>query len=222
MSIKLHLRDSDDIEDALKLIEISYEIEFGKYDFQNVKTFGELTDKIISKIKLKETTDNTDEQGFYKLKESVGKIRNNENLEIESDTKLTDIFPRTNRRKDILKVEKMLDIKLKAFESTRFSLIINLILFFISSFIFFIDWKLGIVAVVFSFISFWTVDKTTKKFKDKTFGELTERMTLYNYIKSRQNQTTVNKSEIENKIKKLFADYLGYKDNDITRETRVF
>jgi len=211
--------DDDNIDDILKFVETSYDLEFGRYDFKDVGTFGEFCDKVLSKIRRQHIDDNTNKQAFQKLKESIEKIRNVKNLQIESKTELTEIFPRKSRRKEILEIEKMLDVKLKAFQPTQFASAMNFIFLLIVSFLFFIDWKFGLVGLTFLIISSWTVDKTTKKFKDKTFGELIERMTLYNYIKSRQNPTTVNMEEIEGKIKKLFIENWGLKENDIERET---
>jgi hypothetical protein len=214
-------RETDNIEDILKFIETSYGIEFRTNELKNIETFGELTDRIISKIKLQDIDDNTDQQGFYKLKGSIEKIRGEKNLPIQLNTKLTNIFPRKNRCKEILEIEKMLEIRLKPFRPTHFETAINLTFFLIVAFCFMFDWKIGLVGLAISLIGSWTVDKKAKIFIDMTFGELLERMIIYNYIKSRQNPLTVNKKEIEGKLKRLFVDNWALKDGDIGRETII-
>jgi hypothetical protein len=213
--------EDDNIDNILKFIETSYDLEFSRYDFKDVETFGELCDKILSKIKLQDTDGDTNRQAFLKLKESIEKIRSVEKLQIDSNTELTEIFPRKNRRGEILEIEKMLGVKLKAFQPTRFASATNLIFVLIAGFLFFIDWKFGLAGLILLVTSSWTIEKTTKHFKDKTFGELAERMTLYNYVKSRQNPTTVNRKEIEDKIKKLFIENWGLKEGDIERGTLI-
>jgi acyl carrier protein len=44
-------RDVEDIEDLLEVIEQSYDIRFEKNELGHVRTFGQLTDHIIFKIK---------------------------------------------------------------------------------------------------------------------------------------------------------------------------
>ena len=213
--------EDDNIDDIVKFVETSYELEFGRFDFKDVGTFGEFCDKVLSRIKLQDSDDSTNGQASLKLKESIKKVRGIKNLQVESNTELTEIFPRKSRRREILDIEKMLDVKLNAFELTRFALVANLIFALIVGFLFFIDWKYGLVGLIILIIIFWTFEKTTTNFKDKTFGELAERMTLYNYVKSRQDPTTINRKEIEDKIKKLFIENWNLKEGDIERETLI-
>ena len=205
-------------------METSFGIQFSEYEkceFKKVQTFGEFYKKVISKISLADVDDNTSEQGFQKLLDSIQKIRNTEIRGIELNTKLINIFPKKSRREEIQKIERALDVKLRAFRPTHFSSVASLILFLIAAFLFWVDWKIGIVAIVLSFGTFLAIEKSSKVFKDNTIGELVERMTLYNYIKSRQDQTTVNKREIENKLKKLFAQNWGFQEKDIGNDTLI-
>lgn len=210
-----------DIEDILKFVESSYELEFGRRDFKNVETFGEFSDKVISKIKLIDVDDSTDLQGSHKLNEAIEKIKGVRGIVLEPSTKLTDIFPRKGRRKDISKIEKTLSVNLRAFKTSKFVNAALLVFFLIIAFAFMIDWKIGLIGLILLMISSWIANKTTNIFVDKTLGELTERMIIYNYIKSRQNPLTVNKKEIEEKIRRLFIDNWNLKVDDIGRETVI-
>jgi hypothetical protein len=51
--------DTESIEDVLKIIEKSYNIKFETNELGYIRTFGELTDHIISKIKLPDNNDCT-------------------------------------------------------------------------------------------------------------------------------------------------------------------
>jgi ABC-type multidrug transport system fused ATPase/permease subunit len=214
-------RDVEDIEDLLKVIEKSYDIRFEKGELGHVRTFGQLTDHIISKIKYVDKEDCTDQQAFYKIRTIIERINTFDKSVISPSTCLTDIFARETRRKDIKKIEKELGLDLKALEPKDFVTYSILLLLLISIIGLFINWKFGLVGLGISIAAFWIADKTAKEFKDKTLGELIERTTQLNYAKARRQQGTVNKKEIQGKIRKLFIESLLLDDNEIDRDTVI-
>jgi acyl carrier protein len=214
-------RDAEDIEDLLKVIEKSYDIRFEKGELGHVRTFGQLTDHIISKIKYLDKEDCTDQQAFYKLRSAIMKMKTFDKSEISPTTLLVDIFPRQTRRKDIKEIEKQLGLDLKALRPTDLVTYCILLLLLISIIGLFINWKYGLVGLGLSIIGFWTADKTGKEFKDKTLRELTDRTTQLNYLRSRRQPGTVNKKEIHEKIQKLFIESFGLENNEIDRDTVI-
>ena len=60
-----------DIEDLLFKMEDSFNFKFQKHELLDISTFGELVDKIISKIELENVADNTTQQAFYKLSDAI-------------------------------------------------------------------------------------------------------------------------------------------------------
>ncbi|MBX2897972.1 MAG: hypothetical protein KF763_21190 [Cyclobacteriaceae bacterium] len=213
--------DPEDIEDVLKIIETSYDIKFEENELGHIKTFGELTDHIISKIRLTDKDDCTTQQGFYKLRDIIQKTKNHDKKTITTNQLLTTIFPRQRRKKEIKEIEEQLGFKLKALRPRRLVTWTILILLGVSIVGLFIDWKYGLSGVLLTIILFWTAEKTGIEFKDKTLGELTDRITQRNYLKSRRDQTTVNKGEIENKIRALFADELSINKTELNRQTII-
>lgn len=85
----------------------------------------------------------------------------------------------------------------------------------------FINWRYGLAGSTLSIIGCWISERTGKEFKDSTLGQLTERITQENYIRSRRMIGTFNKREIEGKIRKLFAAYLGIDAKKINRDTVI-
>jgi len=214
-------RDVEDIEDLLKVIEKSYDIKFEKGELGHVRTFGQLTDHIISKIKSLDKEDCTNQQAFYKIRSAIEQIKTVDKSALSPTTQLADIFPRETRRKDIKKIEKKLGLDLEALEPKDYVTYSILLLLIISIIGLFINWRYGLCGLGISIAAFWVADKTAREFKDKTFGELIERTTQLNYARARRQQGTVNKKEIQEKIRKLFIEDLLLDDNEIDRDTVI-
>ena len=211
--------DIENIEDVIKIIETSYDIKFEPNELGHVKTFGEMTDFIIAKINLTDKEDCTSQQGFYKLKDAIAKIKTPDRNVITPDQNLTTLFPRQTRRNDIKKIEKELGFKLNGLRPRHFITMSLLILALVSIALFFVDWKYALSGIVLSGVLSWTSEKIGIEFKDKTIGELTEKMTQRNYLQSRRDKKTINKREVEEKIKALFLDELLLDENELNRET---
>lgn len=155
------------------------------------------------------------------MRSAIEKIKAVDKSVVSPATQLADIFPRETRRKDIKKIERQLGIDLKALEPKDYVTYSILLLLLISIIELFFNWRYGLVGLGISFAAFWIADKTATEFKDKTLGELIERTTQLNYVKSRRHQGTVNKKEIQEKIRKLFVENLLLDDNELNRDTII-
>lgn len=51
-----------------------------------------------------------------------------------------------------------------------------------------------------------------------TVGQFADKLSREHYLKSRRISTTVNKTEVEQKIKDLFIADLGLEENQLTRQ----
>jgi acyl carrier protein len=211
----------EDIEDVLKLIEKSYDIRFQENELGQIRTFGQLSDHIVSKINLVDKNDCTDQQTFYKVRTAIEQIKTVGKSAISPRTHLTDLFPRHSRRREIKEIEKLLTFDLKALRP-RHTITNSLIVLLLLSIVgLFIKWQFGVIGLVFSIGGLWISDKTGKEFKDKTLGELTDRVTQFNYTKSRRQPGTMNAKEVKDKIEKLFVDNLGLEEKTIDRDTVI-
>ena len=190
----------EDIEDTLRLIEKSYDIKFEGNELKHIRTFGELTDHIISKMKFQDHDDCTDQQAFYKLRMAIQQINTADKSAITPKTCLNDLFPRHSRRKEIKKIEKHLTVDLNALRP-RYLVTNSLIGLLLTSIVgLFIKWQFGVAGLVLAICGLWVSEKTANEFKDKTLGGLTDRMTRLNYTKSRRHAGTTNTKELKDKI----------------------
>lgn len=216
MESKLPNIDIEDVEDILKQIEISYDIKFANAEMAHLKTFGEITDHIISKIELEENADCTSQQAFYKLREAISNINGIPKNEILPNTNLEVLIPR-QRRKTISLIEKQLKVNIKAFYIPKYLVAILITFLFISIVALFFNWQYGLIGSFVCILLMKISDKTTTTFFDKTVGDLAKSMTYDNYIQSRRNSESVNRTEIKKNIKAKFIKELELSDlNDET------
>lgn len=211
----------EDIEDVLKLVEKSYNLSFEANELTHIRTFGELSDHIVSKIRLDNKNDCTDQQAFYKLRKAISNTSGGETSAIEPNALLTDLFPKRTRRKEIRKIEKELGLHLGALRP-HYVLTYSLMLVLLISIVgLFFKWQLGLAGFAFSVIGFSVAEKTGNEFRDKTLRELIERMTRLNYFVSRREPGTVNITEVRDKIEKLFIENLGLEGKMIDRDSVI-
>src|SRR5688572_23822887 len=111
--IKLDEYESEDIFDIVVKLEKSFAIKFDKDAFLNVKTFGDLSDIIESYIKYGNKEDCTKQQAFYKIRTAISETQLIDKNEITLDTKLVDLFPRQNRRRQVKMFQRQLGVNLK-------------------------------------------------------------------------------------------------------------
>jgi hypothetical protein len=164
--------DPEDLEHIILIIEKSYNIRFGHKELANIRTFGELSDHIISKLALKDLNDCTNQQGFYRLKEVIINLKIIDNKSIQVNTELPSVFPRKSRQKDFKAIKSLLGFQLKALRPKHSIGYSFFIFFFVSIIFLFIDWKFGMIGFFFSILFIRFAEKTGIEFKDKTFGEL--------------------------------------------------
>ena len=141
--------DEEDIFDVIVKLEKSFGVKFSKTAFANVKTFGDLCDVIEVYVnRYDEKDDCTKQQAFYKIRNAIKAIHPDKN-QIELNSKLSDIFPRRNRRRQVKKFQKQLGIKINFLTYPRWLLIIVAIGFITSLVSFFWNWSIAISGILF-------------------------------------------------------------------------
>jgi hypothetical protein len=212
--------DSEDIDDLLVKVENSFDIKFNGDELINITTFGQLCDQIANKIQLDNSNDCTSQQAFYKLRDAISLTLHMDNKTISTDFALSDILPRQSRRLRTKKLEKHLGFKLNILRPPHWvtrSLAILLVASFVGLFI---KWPIGLLGFVFSTIGLWVSNKIGNELDLQTVGQVAEKMTRENYLKSRRNPTTFNKSEIEKVLTAWFIDDLGLDKSKLTRDAK--
>lgn len=210
--------DIEDIELTLVKIEESFNIKFVENEL-DVKNFGELSDAIINKLKIQETQDCTTQQAFYQLREV---IKNELGIEqLETRTKLKKVFPKGQRIKRVKKIEKSLGFKLNIIGPPEFVTGILFLLLLGSIIGLFFNWVFGLVGIGIAIVGIWIANKTGTELKNKTIGEVAEKMKRDNYFKSRRNSNSGNKKEIEKTLIEIFALEFDLDKSKLTRETTL-
>lgn len=210
--------DSEDLEDMIFRIEKSFEIRFEKNELAHVKTYGEFCDAINEKISLEHSDSCTSQQAFHKIRKAIINSCELGRDEMTPATLLKDIFPRKSRKAQIKKIEKRLGFNLPILRPPHFVTGV-LILFFLASLVgLAFVWQFGLVGLGFSIGGLWISNKTGNELELATIGELSEKITRENYVKSRRNTTTINKKEIDKILEDWFVNFLGVSRSKLTRE----
>ena len=206
---KLDNIDSEDFGDTLLKLEKSFGAKFADNSFKDAKTFGNICDIIELQINYTDEDDCTTQQAFYKVRKAVGLTQNYDEKNIEPQTKLEDIFPRSNRRQKVKAFQQSLGIKVN-FLTIKNWLGWTLVLCFLFSLIaFFFNWLIAISGLTFSTLATWTAYKFSKELSILTVAELTERISREHYSQTRRHSGTVNRKEIVKIIQDVFiADHL--------------
>lgn len=223
MSIKGPFKDIDpeDIEELLSQIGNAFSIKFENNDFINVKTFGELCDVVIEKIKLENSNDCTSQQAFYKLRQAISKEFDLPIKAISTKLLLVDIFPKENRRSKIRQLETHLGFGFNLLVAPHW-VTFSLLFLLLSSFpMFFFSWKIALAVLCFSVFLFDLSHRLGNHLDLDTLGELTKSITKNHYMKVRRTEGTANKQEVEEIIKDWFVEEFGMERSDLNKEVRI-
>jgi hypothetical protein len=210
----------EDIEDLLLIVENSFNIEFVNSELIHITTFGELCDHIANKIQLDNWDDCTTQQAFYTLRNSIASTLKRESNNITTDTLLTDLLPRHRRLSKTRNIEKHLGFKLSILRPPHFVTGLLVITFIASLVGLYFNWKIGLSGFAFSIAGFWFANKIGQELDLKTVGQVAEKMTRENYLKSRRNSKTFNKKEIEQVLTDRFSEYFDLDKSKLTREAK--
>ena len=95
----------------------------------------------------------------------------------------------------------------------------TLVIIFLASLIgLYFNWQIGLLGLVFSIAGLWFANKIGKELDLQTVGQVAEKMTRENYLKSRRNPKTFNKKEIEKVLTDWFSNDLDLDKSKLTRE----
>lgn len=212
--------DPEVIEDILAKVEHSFDIKFTDKELAHIQTFGEICDLVKSKLQLVHTDDCTTQQAFYKLRSTLISALEVDKEKITPDTLLVDLLPKQIRKSKTKQIEQDLGFKLSLLRPPHFVTSIFVVLFLASLIGLGIVWQLGLAGLGFSIAGLWLATKVGNELDLKTVGQLAEKMTRENYLKSRRNPKTYNDNEVEKVLTDWFSNNLGIDKSKLTREAR--
>ena len=207
-NIKLNEIDPEDFGDTLLKLEKSFGIKFDDNCFKDAKTFGDICNIIESRVVYADKGDCTTQQAFYKVRKAISRTQNISEKNIELQTKLEDLFPRSTRRQRVKLFQRELGIPVN-FLTIKNWLGWTFVLCFLLSFVaFFFDWQIAVGGLTLSIMFSWTTNKFAKELSTSTVAELTEKISREHYSQARRHSGTVNRSEIVKTIQNVFiADH---------------
>jgi acyl carrier protein len=212
--------DPEDIEDLLVKVESSFNVKFVGDELVHITNFGELCNHIANKIQLDNVDDCTSQQAFYKLRDAISSTLQIDNKSISTDFSLAVLLPRKSRRPRTRKLEDHLGFKLNILRPPHW-ITLTLVILLLASFIgLFFNWQIGLLGLVFSIMGFWFANKIGNELDLQTVGQLAQKMTRENYLKSRRNPKTFNKNEIENVLTDWFSNEFDLDKRKLTREAK--
>jgi hypothetical protein len=207
--IKLDNIDPEDFGDSLLKLEKSFGVKFADNSMKDAKTFGDICDIIESHINLTDKNDCTTQQAFYKVRKAIGLTQNFDESNIEPQTKLEDIFPRSNRRQNVKDFQQALGFSVDILGMKTWLALTLAAGFILSLIAFFFSWQYAVAGLTFFTLFMWTANKFSKELNVSTVRQLTEKISREHYSLARRQSWTVNKNEIVKTIQDVFiADHL--------------
>ena len=207
--------DSEDWDEVLRKVEISYAIKFRENELAHIRTLGELIEAIDAKVIGTDSNDCTTQQAFYRIRTALATQLELDPALLRTNTRLEDLVPRQGRRRTFRKVEAILGVKLHVFRLKPWITMFFIGLFLGSLTAFIWSAQLALLGLAILTVLSWSALATTRELSVATIGELAERTSQRAYKLMRRNYGTVNRKEIKAKLKSLFQDELGLDDNEL-------
>jgi hypothetical protein len=203
-NIKLSDIDPEDFGETLLKLEKSFGVKFADNSMKDAKTFGDICDIIESQINFTDKDDCTTQQAFYKVRKAIGLTQNFDESNIEPQTKLEDIFPRSNRRQNVKLFQEALGFSVDILTIKSWLGLTIAIGFILSLIAFFFSWQYAVTGLIFLTLSSWMVRKFSKELNVSTIRQLTEKISREHYSSARRQSGTVNRNEIIKTIEDVF------------------
>jgi hypothetical protein len=207
-NFKLDNIGPEDFGDTLLKLEKSFGAKFADNAFKDAKTFGDICNIIESQINLTDKNDCTTQQAFYKVRKAIALTQNLDERNIELQTNLEDIFPRSNRRQNVKYFQQALGFSVDILSMKTWLGWTLAAGFVVSLIAFFFSWQYAVAGLTFFALFNWTANKFSKELNISTVGDLTKRISREHYSLARRQSGTVNRKEIVKTIEDVFiADY---------------
>jgi hypothetical protein len=218
--INLNNIDPKDIGDVLLKIERSFNIKFTDQDLKKVKAFGALCDLVVDKVKLAQSDSCTTQHAFYKLRNAINTKNTIERDLLKPQTRLAEIFPRDNRIEVVADMEAEMGFHLNLLQPKQWIVWVFALILLASISLSFFNNIAGFIGIAISLTGLVLAGKFGKELKVKTLGDLAEQIARKHYQTCRKNASTVNRAEVAQRVKELFADYLHLEPSALKKEAK--
>ncbi|MDO3626561.1 hypothetical protein [Mucilaginibacter sp. BT774] len=210
--------DLSDICDVLTKIEKSFNIKLDNQGLEKANTFKGLCELVISKIDLEHEETCTTQHAFYMLRNAIANASGINKYDISTHTKLCKLFPKEGRLEAISKVEDELGFRINLLKPRQWVVTIFSLTLIASGIVCFFNLFAGLAGLLSSAIALKLAGKFGKEMHLKTVGDLACKISRESYLKVRRNNT-INKTEVEQKLRELFVNDLELEPVTLTRRT---
>jgi hypothetical protein len=217
---KLNNVDQENIGYVLMKIQRSFNIKLDNEGLRDVDTFGDLCEAIIQKISLEQEDACTTQHAFYMLRNAIASVTGVDKCSITPQSRLLRILPKENRLQLIEEIENELGFKTNLLQPKQWVLVLFGLTLISSFIICFYNWPIGIAGLLSSGISLKLAGKFGKEMHLKTVGDLANKISRESYLRSKRNSCTINKNEVEQKVRELFIRELKVEPIVLTRKSR--
>jgi hypothetical protein len=211
--------DPLDIADVLTKIERSFNITLDNEGLEKATTFKSLCDLITSKINQEHADTCTTQQAFYKLRCAIANVTVAEKCSITPNSRLSKLFPREDRLRVMAEIEQELGFETRLLQPKGWVIGFFVLTLLASSIGFFFKWEIAAAGCLASVLGLKLAGKFGKEIHLKTVGDLANKISRESYVKARRNPT-VNKNEIEQKVRELFAHELNLEPILLTKRSQ--
>jgi hypothetical protein len=212
--------DPEDVGDVLLKIERSFNIRFTDEDLTHIKTFGALCDLVVDKVKQVQSDSCTTQQAFYKLRNAINAKKPIEKCDLKPQSKLCELFPRDNRIEVVADLENEMGFHVNLLQPKRWIVYVFAGLLMAAIALSFFNNIAGLILAGIAITGLVLAGKLGKELKVKTLGDLAEKIAREHYLTCRRNASTVNRAEVAEKVKGLFADYLDVEPESLKKQAR--
>lgn len=206
---------TENLEDAITYLKQCFNLKFEKYELFHLQDLDQLSNHIIDKINKENSTDCTNQQAFYKIRKALQLSVGSKAKQLTPNSKLEDIIPRKNRKKQIKLLENQLGFKLKILTPKNYLANLSISAIILSMGFFYFDWKIGLLGFMLSKIFMDIVFSSGREYQYQTVRELIESTIYENYINFRRNKSTINKSELKLMLNKMFCEALDMNQEEL-------
>ncbi|MBE9585019.1 YrzE family protein [Mucilaginibacter sp. JRF] len=196
--------DREDLEDVLVKIERSFGVQFTPNDLQKIHTIGDLCNTVHSKLKLEHNDVCTTQHAFYMLRNAITTSTTIDRCAINTNTCLKDVFPEEERLQLVADMEHEMGLRLNVLQPKQSVIWGLIVLFILSVAAFYFNWQAGVVGLAAFAAGSFMAKKRGKQLTVKTVGQLAEKIAREHYLKCRRDAATVNRKEVNQKIRELF------------------
>lgn len=218
--VNLNNFDAEEIGYVLLKIERSFDITFADSDLKEAKTFGALCDVVVNKVKLAQADSCTTQHAFYKLRNAINAKNPEEKILVKPQTKLCELFPRDNRIEVVADIEAEMGFHMNLLQPKPWIVWTFALLLVVSLGLFVVNTTAATVGLIVSIAGLRLAGRFGKELKVKTIGDLAEKIAREHYLKCRRDASTVNRAEVVQKVKELFAEYFHLEPSALTKEAR--